>query len=190
MMRATVCPHVPSGFFSFELELELAGFTGYILTDYPRIWPIKSGPAIKMHIEDSVRFSFANSEEAAHVWEAQIPGNGAIYLGKERQPFSIGMMHELRCLHHLRAEIVLGWSLRERNVTLPPNRLSRHCLNYLRQMVLCRADVDLEPVSTLPSKSHLRESRCNDWTTVYDAIERNQKEYTGEWNRNMFHSSS
>lgn len=150
---------------------------GYLGDDHPRVWPISTGKAVKMRFEDSVRFVFDSGEIGTRIWESQIPENGILYLGKYKQPYSIGMFHELRCLSHLRTEMILAKVLRQNNETYSPTRLSRHCLNYLRQMALCRADVDLEPISILPSGAHAYEYRCNDWTSVYDAVSKNQREY-------------
>ena len=63
---------------------------------------------------------------------------------------------------------------------IPNALLARHCMNYLRQMILCRADTRLEPVRspigharTMSEVTHV----CQDWSTVYEAAEENQREY-------------
>ena len=61
-----------------------------------------------------------------------------------------------------------------------PTALGRHCLNYLRQMVLCRGDLQLE---SMQYTSHTNPIDLfgvyerRDWGAVYDAIRENQKAY-------------
>lgn len=54
--------------------------------------------------------------------------------------------------------------------------LIRHCLNYLRQMILCRGDTLLEmvqdPVSSRVDKFGVYQ--CRDWAVVYDTAAHNQ----------------
>ncbi|EJD36503.1 hypothetical protein AURDEDRAFT_74167, partial [Auricularia subglabra TFB-10046 SS5] len=46
---------------------------------------------------------------------------------------------------------------------------SQHCLNYIRQIILCSADTTLEPVNALhsgTSGTHV----CRDWKQVIDRV--------------------
>jgi Mycotoxin biosynthesis protein UstYa len=69
------------------------------------------------------------------------------------------MVHQLQCLQVLRAEYTAGL------VT----EMSQHCMEYLRQSILCAADTRLESVRffrpphvvALPG-----EYECKDWTEV------------------------
>ena len=68
--------------------------------------------------------------------------------------------------------------------SLPPkdtsSKLSRHCLNYMRQMVLCRADLALDPVLGIGlGEARVRPdtNQCVDWRRVYEELEKNQREY-------------
>ncbi|PPR07526.1 hypothetical protein CVT26_013563 [Gymnopilus dilepis] len=166
-------------FYCRHLMSEANNSYTYLGDDHPQTWNIRTGRAVKMRFEDSVHFNIGSGQGGDRIWEAHFPGNGTIYLGNYKQPFSIAMIHELRCLAHLRSELIQAQSLRGNNATFTLGKLSRHCLNYLRQMALCRADTDLEPISILPPSLHIYEYRCNDWTVVYDAMEKNQKENKG-----------
>lgn len=59
----------------------------------------------------------------------------------------------------------------------------QHCMNYIRQMVLCGADLTLEPEgddrgeATGVGVTHT----CRDWTTVYDTINDNYAKWTEYW---------
>jgi hypothetical protein len=130
-----------------------------------------------MPIEDTRHYELDTPNGAAE-WAALIPRNGTIYLGEGRHPFSLSMFHQLRCLDIIRSDI-------SHTVTTgisPTTELSRHCLNYLRQMVLCRSDVRLE---------NLRGNRgtypglvtCKDWAAVYKEVKENQDQYL-QWKQN------
>ena len=94
----------------------------------------------------------------------------------EEYPHTIAMFHQLRCLDVLREQILLP--LEDRNIPR-----SQHCLNYLRQMILCRGDMHLE--SFRAQTGTARETverrgtyRCRDFRAVYNAIEVNHENYT------------
>lgn len=112
-------------------------------------------------------------------WSAVVPGGGLIHLGEYKQPYMTSVMHQLRCLDILREELV-----RERiNESDEPSYLSRHCLNYIKQMILCRGDTNLEPFQ-YPNQNDPIDMEgiyeCRDWGAVYREVERNQAEHA-QW---------
>lgn len=53
-------------------------------------------------------------------------------------------------------------------------------MNYLRQMILCRADTRLEPAYNIIGPRIVTSSithTCNDWSAVYAAAEENYSAY-------------
>jgi hypothetical protein len=125
-----------------------------------------------MAFEDSVHYQM-NTEEGRAEWASLTPGNGLVYLGEQPgHPFSISMFHQLRCLNIIREDIVGAG----RNAAL-----SRHCLNYLRQMIMCRGDAQLENI-LLASKENsfqpffVRPGSyvCNNWNFVLEEVKKNQ----------------
>ncbi|KIK54824.1 hypothetical protein GYMLUDRAFT_206115 [Collybiopsis luxurians FD-317 M1] len=130
-------------------------------------------------MENSVHYKF-NTELGAKEWEALLPGDGGrIWLsdnGQGKVPYTISMFHQLECLNVIRQSLV---AFRHRNPLVPPqspSRLTHHCMNYLRQMVLCRSDIHLESVRNhigprvaVSDVTH----ECLDWTAVYSAAEQN-----------------
>ena len=112
-------------------------------------------------MEDSIHYRESDSE-----WDALAPGNGTIYLGENDNPFSISMFHQMRCLSVIRLGIV-NW---------PPKlpELTRHCLNYLRQIILCRSDLFLESLHGEADQYRT----CKDWNTIYAQVEKNQQEHS------------
>lgn len=111
---------------------------------------------------------------AAAEWAALAPGGGVVFLGAHRQPFGLSMLHQLRCLDLLRAEVLQS---RHRD---GPTELARHCMNYLKQMILCRGDTFLEPMIH-PSQDDGPELNqvyeCRDWEAVYAKVRENQAEH-------------
>ena len=107
-----------------------------------------------------------------------MPDDGLVHLGPAREPFLVSMLHQLRCLDVLRDQ--LSKPLAERT-----EQPARHCINYVREMILCRGDTNLDPYQ-YPSNIHPVEAhpvrRCLDWRAVYEAVEENQREYA-EWVR-------
>ena len=129
----------------------------------------------------STRFKLATPDGEAE-WDANIPGNGVAYLGEHKQPFTVAMMHQLRCLDIIRAAAV---AYHASDVLDPKDamseremRLTEHCMNYMRQTVMCRADLTIESVRNLGAHRAVSDiSRsCRDWTSVYAAAEENYEQ--------------
>lgn len=115
--------------------------------DFPRLLPLAQADQVLMAFEDSVHYQI-NTEDGRAEWASLIPGNGLVYLGEQPgHPFSISMFHQLRCLNIIREDIVGAG----RNAAL-----SRHCLNYLRQMIMCRSDAQLGHMCVIIGISYWR----------------------------------
>ncbi|KIJ53317.1 hypothetical protein M422DRAFT_222673 [Sphaerobolus stellatus SS14] len=116
-----------------------------------------------MDIDNSVHYG-VNEPEADAEWDALVPNDGVVELDGEI--YTISMFHQLRCLN------VIRLALRERG-DRGPTDLDRHCLNYLRQMFLCRGDTHMEMIGGVAKhgEDYTNEFVCNDWRAVYDEIE-------------------
>ena len=153
-------------------RLQLTHRVGYIGYDYPREWPIER-PSVLLPFSHTIRFELDSPDGIAE-WDANFPGNGVAYLGEHKQPFTVGLMHELRCLDILRQSVV-----RDANAG-PPSEWARHCLNYMKQAIICRGDTHLESIQY---PNHFdpvdREGiyECKDWSAVYHAVKQSQEEY-------------
>ncbi|KAI0077300.1 hypothetical protein K474DRAFT_1596295, partial [Panus rudis PR-1116 ss-1] len=154
---------------------------GYVGDDYPQTWPIER-PTVLMASDASRRYQFNTSDGIAE-WKSLVPGDGVVYLGKEQRPFGVSMMHQLGCLDVLREEIVRPRE--ESRLSGSENdgsnmALARHCLNYIKQMMLCRADSQLEPFWYNNNHGPVDLYgfyECKDWTAVHQAIKLNQGEH-------------
>ncbi|KAG0700226.1 hypothetical protein DFH29DRAFT_807883 [Suillus ampliporus] len=143
----------------------------YIGEDHPTELPLRL---------DTVALTFNSSEyygtsgiTAWSEWNSldHFPqGHGFVRLGSNGRVFGISMFHQIHCLQMIRSALING-----------PNGHSGHCLNFLRQAILCNADITLDPLLDDPERmmagtdglgvTHF----CRDWSQVYDYVVENQK---------------
>ncbi|PBK82903.1 hypothetical protein ARMGADRAFT_1170852 [Armillaria gallica] len=140
-------------------------------------WQIPALDPILMAFEDSVHYSIHGAVAKAE-WDSLVPGDGLIYLGEQasERPFMISMFHELRCLGIIREGLLARW--KDIDNPLPPEEtpaVIRHCLNYLRQMIICRCDIVVESLMEMPSTGYPDLYLCKDWSAVYDEAVKNQQ---------------
>jgi len=142
-------------------------------------------------------------------WTSLIPplSSGFLYHPHDHKFYSVALYHQLHCLNSLRKYVARGsvshFSLSSWPALINAHwelgselRLDRevvthagHCLDYLRQAILCHADTTLEPVHDIvvpadPLRNTSQHTdkvaqgwdvlhRCKDWTFVRDALEDN-----------------
>lgn len=140
----------------------LSAFQG---SDYPAELPLEV-PDVGMSLDGSGdHFSLFDDEE----WGTQFPADGFTDLGPSQRPFVIAMFHQMHCLDVIRVGFVTNRTGSAHHIT--------HCLRYLRQTVLCKADTTLE--ETLFKRAAVGNEwragsngvgmvhRCRDWTAVF-----------------------
>lgn len=120
-----------------------------------------------MAVEETVHFPIQGSD-AAEEWDTTIPqGSGFFRLGPENRPFSMSIFHQLHCLRLLRT--FLG---DPENIWTDGHM--QHCLNYLRQMILCNPDLTLEPADIMTRDFRTERAGsthvCMDWSQLYDEM--------------------
>ncbi|KLO11090.1 hypothetical protein SCHPADRAFT_942344 [Schizopora paradoxa] len=127
-------------------------------------WDIGDLGQVRMLVENTERYRI-DTEEGTADWEKLIPQNGGIvYLPNaetgELEQYTISLFHELRCLDVIRRELVRPTRFES---PTPNEPLVKHCLNYVRQMVLCRSDLYLEsvrdPIGPAADITHVRGAR-------------------------------
>lgn len=105
-------------------------------------------------------------------WSKLIPSAGhLVYLKSDAgqvKKHTVTMLHQFKCLDAIR-----------RQYNGPPDAplspLTLHCINYLRQSILCRLDVGLESATNVwGTVAKSAEYVCRDWTELYKAVEQNQ----------------
>jgi len=157
-----------------DRPLELHSFLG---DDYPSRLPMRSArPAVRLTVEDTVRYSLTSPESELEWLYTAARGDGDVRLGSQRRLFSVTMSHELHCLRSIRTIL---------DEPAVPEGKARshfvHCLNLLREHTLCAADNTLEPADVLARNSSLErmhgEHRCMDWAAFYDTMLQNYLEF-------------
>lgn len=157
--------------------MELSGSTddlkrlieGYVGNDHPETWPIPR-KTVLMGFQNPNHFRL-DAEDGILEWKAMIPGgDGIIHLGAHHQPYGISMFHQLRCL-----DVIRGETVRDRSDGDNISELGRHCLNYIRQMVMCRGDLELESFQFASHKNPIDlfgVYECKDWEGVYTKFDK------------------
>ncbi|KAI6128243.1 hypothetical protein EV401DRAFT_1931477 [Pisolithus croceorrhizus] len=98
----------------------------------------------------------------AQDYAALLPSDGhVVHLGSPPKDYSPTLFHQLKCLG---LSMLGSWI---------------HCLNYLRQTILCRPNLRLESVINANASSEKRyETVFRNWEVVYTAVEQNQKNFS------------
>ncbi|KAK7006724.1 hypothetical protein R3P38DRAFT_3601439 [Favolaschia claudopus] len=137
------------------------------------VWDLGHLGVVKMAIEDTVNYPL-NGTDADSRWSSMLPkGGGIVHVGPDKKPYMLSIFHQLKCLDVIRRFHVA-------TVEGDPNALqdlARHCLNYLRLMVLCRADLRLESVQNrdgMHAVDMYGDLTCTDWRQVYARVEENE----------------
>ncbi|PIL23328.1 hypothetical protein GSI_14639 [Ganoderma sinense ZZ0214-1] len=157
----------------------------YVADDYPpTLLPPHQHPrSVALITEETVHYW----PQTPHDWESMAPAGsgGFVRLGPQKQLFAVAMYHQLHCLRRLQ------------QATTSSNgpgldgtgEVHRRCLNYLRQMLLCAANVRLEPLTEDRASGDLKtdgiglEHRCRDWTVVRRKVQANFERWTSESER-------
>jgi len=142
-------------------------------------WLTKPLPIAHLPMENTVHYDLGTDLGILEWNNATLPGpnhDGVVWLtmkGGERRPFTFSLFHQLRCLNIVRESLLA----RRHPPYTKPSRLATHCMNYIRQMVLCRADLTLEsarhprgPNTVVSDVTHI----CRDWSVIWDEVEGNE----------------
>ncbi|KAG2114534.1 hypothetical protein DEU56DRAFT_188764 [Suillus clintonianus] len=127
---------------------------------------------VKLVVEESVRFALDRPEANTEWLSTSPPGTGHVALGPDNRAFFVAMFHQLHCLRLFRTALVGQNHNAEGH--------AHHCLNYLRQWILCQADLTLEAgdFTTRDFEQHRVGAThvCRDWGEIYDSVAVNWQE--------------
>lgn len=99
------------------------------------------------------------------------PGGHVVHLGSPPRSYTPTLFHQMKCLGIIQAALIDMPA----NSAATPTPLVSHCLNYLRQNILCRPNLRLESVTNVNASSEKEyETVCRNWEAVYAAAEQNQ----------------
>ncbi|TFK50662.1 hypothetical protein OE88DRAFT_282906 [Heliocybe sulcata] len=140
------------------------------------VWMSASKNKVGMRVSNSVHYSL-DSEDAGEEFSRLLPSGGHIvHLSPdnaqgETKNYTVTLFHQLRCLDTIRQDYVAG------GASMSPSMMTHHCMNYLRQTIMCRPNLRLEsvrfPTGPKSTTTQIYDVVCNDWREVYDAAERN-----------------
>lgn len=144
--------------------------------DFPPTVPMGGPlPIIDVTIEESARFAI--SEDTVSTWWANLATDlGYVRLGPEHRIFSISTHHAQHCLYFFARELSQP----------KPRKVDghiQHCMNYLRQSILCAADTTLEPPDWQMRNYKLERvgggwtRKCRDWTVLRGFVKGNFDEW-------------
>ncbi|KIK52785.1 hypothetical protein GYMLUDRAFT_233250 [Collybiopsis luxurians FD-317 M1] len=139
------------------------------------VWDLGPLTKVTMEVHNTVHYQLNNTAYNNAEWDALTPYNGLVYLGDDLTPYMPSFFHQLQCLNIIRLEYSSNDQKNQsRAVQGSP---AQHCLNYLRQMLLCRLDLNLESVVAMDSELHAvaqrRTQSCDDWRVVYSEQAKN-----------------
>jgi hypothetical protein len=174
--------------FSLGFPLLMSSISpAYAGSDFPSRFDAPDSIA-EMTFGESTIFDL-DSPHAAHLWNSIRPNVhlGYVRLGEEDRLLVVSLYHALHCLTIFRRALVQDASLSDHHF--------EHCLNYLRQLLLCSADATLEPIDFRPvnhsfvSPSYNRQ--CRDWSAVFAAVDDNYSNWISGANHSagLAHSS-
>jgi hypothetical protein len=147
--------------------------------DVPHRWPSVPAGSVHMPFENTVHFAM-DGEFADAEWQALLPrGQGLLSMNGSEEMFSIGMFHQLRCLDIVRSALAEIFRHPEKGTPYADDQpiIVQHCMDYLRQMTICHADLTALSVKDIVGKrGHVEASdvthTCRtDFAAVYAAAE-------------------
>ena len=140
--------------------------------------------AVAMRITDTSHFQL-DTEEGISEFAGLLPSGGhLVHTTSETGDIevqTVTLFHQLKCLDIIRQELT--------QLPSPPSpKLVDHCMNYLRQTILCKPSLLLEETfSVLAMPSHAGyDVACRDWEAIYEEADRNYGLYTS---RTEMHST-
>lgn len=154
----------------------------YASDDYPWEFPVDlTHEAVAMTLHESVHFALnASDTESQLEWEALPKGPkivGRTHLGPEHRLFVLVFGHQLHCLWKLQ-QALLDYDSDQPQATY---HHAQHCLNYLRQTLMCDPAHTLEMGDFLSAdyeKDRMGDTLvCRDWSKANSVLE----EYHERW---------
>ncbi|KAE9393405.1 hypothetical protein BT96DRAFT_924075 [Gymnopus androsaceus JB14] len=149
---------------------DVYSFQGY---DIPEILQMDFNGFVAMSAEETLHF--AATDEAEDEWTPLEPyGRGVVRQGPDQRAFLLSVFHQLHCLHYIEVELTSASDMAHWPHV-------QHCLNMIRQWVICEADVTLE--QGFFARRNFTADRwgetyvCRDWEAVYAEMKRNWIEF-------------
>ncbi|KAG2749192.1 hypothetical protein P692DRAFT_20832869 [Suillus brevipes Sb2] len=126
------------------------------------------GEPVWMRVDQTAHYR-ADTDEGGEEFEKLIPRGGhTVRINNtetgESHVYTVTLFHQLKCLGIIRDNYAAKRA---------PSSITRHCMNYLRQSILCQANIKIEPVvNNLGTAVRGYETVCRDWTKVYEEVDK------------------
>ncbi|PPR06719.1 hypothetical protein CVT24_013039 [Panaeolus cyanescens] len=139
---------------------------------------LKSIERVSMDVYDTE--AYAMNDVGHQEWEAMFPHgkhtvqlyddrNGPLPAGMNSSTFTVSLLHQMRCLTLYQVEY-----RKPQGDPKDIDPIIRHCLNYLRQQILCHMNTRLESSRNFKGQSKRGYAlTCRDWTQVFEKAEEN-----------------
>ncbi|KAG1748966.1 uncharacterized protein EDB91DRAFT_1111695 [Suillus paluster] len=121
-----------------------------------------------MRVDQTAHYSVV-TDEGGEEYAKLIPRGGhAVNITDpetgQSHTYTVTLFHQLKCLGIIRDNYAAA---------RPPSMITRHCMNYLRQSILCHPNMRIEPaVNNLGSAVRGYDAVCRDWTKVYEEVDK------------------
>jgi len=172
-----------AGIWLLSVSLAAIGgfkFASYGHTDTP-LGPVQVSSQIRQTYQYNRTFAEPPSVATDQAWDEMFPLYGGFFQHPKFAPQRSGLavFHQLHCLNGIRQGY---WSMKEsRNHERAeshqhvPDPHIRHCIDYLRQSLMCHTDTNIEPVieDLHGVKGFGTEHQCRDFNRA--------KEWVTEW---------
>ncbi|KAJ6478587.1 hypothetical protein C8R47DRAFT_1219528 [Mycena vitilis] len=133
---------------------------------------VSFGDEVALRVITAKRYGL--DEHGDKEWSKILPSGGHLVHITEDvsgvpEAHTVTLFHQLKCLDIIRTQY-------KSPPSEPISPHTRHCMNYLRQTLLCQPNLRLESVEDEfgLSDRNFYDTVCRDWTAVYREAERNQ----------------
>ncbi|THU91409.1 hypothetical protein K435DRAFT_674203, partial [Dendrothele bispora CBS 962.96] len=153
----------------------------YLGSDFPPRHPFLSLIPAMMTLQKSTHYAFDSPHKIMEQeWETLVDypaGYGRVHLGSQKRMFLMTFYHQLHCVRELYRGI---YNIHDTSATFGH---VDHCIQYLRQTLLCSATAILEEGDFMESpESAGSDLFCWDWETIYQGIDASWMAFES-WNK-------
>ncbi|KAJ3167453.1 hypothetical protein HDU88_002375 [Geranomyces variabilis] len=141
-------------------------------TDHPQELPMGNSPLPLLRYRRGSLAEFPISgPDADTLWASLVPEDVGVYIGPAKSPYGLAVFHQLHCLDMIRMGYV--------SALAGGNDMAdhvAHCFNYVRDAILCGADITLEEPRRREGDQLVVNGKgmlhtCKDWTLIYKAAQ-------------------
>ena len=178
--------------FSFGVDDVPASSVDYSGIEYPQMLPLPSSAPVALSLQETTLFSVSlNDTKGDSEWSSILfySGAGRVTFGEEQRAFIPSSFHQFHCLRGLQRSIVFPGDRADVNSLKLPDEHVKHCLNYIRQTLLCNPTYTLERGDFMEGSfepgSLGSDLVCLDWEVVFSEMDRRYTEFmkwNEEWN--------